>query len=275
MLLTLSAPDLLAEDVSLSVVRSDIAYGSDSNQKLDVYYLTGQKKPKKKLPVIIYVHGGGWAFGDKADVGNKPQFFLRQNIGFISMDYRLRWDFDVVDQAEDIVSVVDWVHKNGAQYGLDADRIILMGYAAGAHLVSLVATNANYLRAADRSLSELTAVVAVDTSSFDIVRLMVELGSFIERRQHRLVFGNDESVWREASPISHVREGKQIPAFALMYLADQQASTLQARGFAKKLAGAGVETIIIPVSDGRIDERIGVKGDAPTQALMTFLRAKI
>ncbi|MDA0791584.1 MAG: alpha/beta hydrolase [Proteobacteria bacterium] len=271
LVLTLVSPGPKAEEVNLPVVRTDIAYGSDASQKLDVYYLTG----KKKLPVIIYVHGGGWAFGDKADVGNKPQFFARQNIAFVSMDYRLRWDYDVLDQTEDIVSVIGWVHQNATQYGLDANKIILMGYAAGAHLVSLVGTNSSFLRAANRSLDELTAVIAVDTASYDIVRLMVELGSFIERRQHRLVFGNDEEVWRQASPITHVQKGKAIPAFALMYLADQEGSTLQAKGFAKALAGAGIETIIIPVNDGRVDERLGTKGDAPTQALLTFLRAKI
>ncbi len=264
-----------ADDASLSVVARDIGYGADDeNQALDIYYRTGSAK----LPVVVYVHGGGWAFGDKDDVHHKPQCFADRDVAFISMNYRLRWDHEIYDQAEDIVLVTDWIHQNADTYNLDSSRIVLMGHAAGAHLVSLVATNESFMKADHCELSDIVAVVAIDTGSCDIGRLMMELGSFIERRQHRLVFGNDQQVWEEVSPITHVESNKDIPSFALLYVAEDEESTLQAKGFAKVLAGAGVETIMITGNEktsDSIDEELGTAKDSTTQALMTFLRAKI
>ena len=278
-ILLLISHSIIAEEVSLSLVASDLNYGDAEHpdaglQTLDIYYRSGEVK----LPVVVYVHGGGWAFGQKEDVHHKPLFFTRQNIAFISMNYRLRWNYEIYDQAEDIVSVIKWIHNNAETYGLDKNKIVLMGHAAGAHLVSLVATNQNFVKAAGMTLDAITAVVAIDTVSYDIERLMIELGSFIERRQHRLIFGNEQRVWHEASPINHVESGKRMPSFALLYVADDQESTLQARAFAKALSTAGVETIMVPgneKSSDTIDEDLGSAEDRTTQALMTFMRAKI
>ncbi|MEX0941972.1 MAG: hypothetical protein WD002_05440, partial [Pseudomonadales bacterium] len=84
---------VMAQDASFLITR-DIPYGSagkpDSEfQTLDVYW----KDVAKKRPVIIYVHDGGWAFGDKSDVHEKPKFFAVHDISFISMNYRLRWEY--------------------------------------------------------------------------------------------------------------------------------------------------------------------------------------
>ncbi len=281
--LLLAGMVVLAAEESGTATRTDlnVYYAGDSSpspdrelQSLDIYW----QESEKPLPVIVYVHGGGWAFGDKADVNGKPDYFLSQGIAFISMNYRLRWDHTVFDQMEDIVSVIGWIRKNADRYNLDAGRIILMGHAAGAHLVSLVATNEDFLKAAGLSLADINSIVAIDTASFDINRLMTELGSFIERRQHRLIFGDDENVWREASPIFHVDDSKSIPAFAILYQAADEQTRLQAMGFSRKLNEANVGTIIIPVNDKSvrsIDAMIGAEGNVPTQALMAFIRARL
>ncbi len=260
-------------------VTRDIYYADETAhdrdlQSLDLYWQSKQDK----LPVIIYVHGGGWAFGDKADIHQKPDYFLSQGIAVVSMNYRLRWDYRIFDQAEDVASVIVWVKDNAETYGLDATKIILMGHAAGAHLVSLVATNHSYLKAAGLSLGDIVSVVAIDTASFDINRLMVELGNFIERRRIEIIFGNDEEVWRQSSPIHHVTSGKNIPSFAILYVAQDEETKLQAMGFAQKLSAAEVETIMIPGNEKTaqsINEELGKKGDIYTLALMTFIRAKI
>lgn len=262
------------EESDLFLVARDLSYGDIDQQKLDVYYRTGSAR----LPVVIYVHGGGWGFGSKEDVYYKPHHFDEQNVAFISMDYPLRWDYEIYDQAEDILSVIKWVKDNAATYGLNEKKIVLMGHAAGAHLVSLVGTNESYLKAGGRQLSDISAVISIDSGSCDIERLMVELGSFIERRQHRLIFGNEQQYWHEASPASHVEANKGIPSFALLYVADDEESVLQAKGFAKVLSQAGVENVMIPGNEktsDSIDEQLGSPGDKTTQALMAFLRAKI
>ena len=104
---------------------SDIPYvaqkldQTSTRQTLDVY------KPNnvKLAPVILYVHGGGWAFGDKKDVHVKPNYFTLNGLAFVSMNYRLRWDYKVYDQVVDLVSVIKWIQENGAEFGLDSGKM--------------------------------------------------------------------------------------------------------------------------------------------------------
>jgi arylformamidase len=258
-------------------VTRDIVYGDPQDayselQSLDIYW----QDNKVARPVIIYVHGGSWALGDKSDVNSKPDFFVPEDIVFISMNYRLRWDHQLYDQLDDIVSVVKWVKANSETFGLDSDRVILMGHEAGAHLVSLVSTDPRYMKAQGMSLKSIKAAVAIDTMSFDIPRVMKELGSFVQRRQHRLIFGEELASQLAASPITHIDQGKNIPQFALLYVADDEVNQIQTQAFAKSLISANVSVIIIPgnaTTRQTIDVELGTSKDAPSGALMAFIRA--
>jgi arylformamidase len=260
----------------------NIFYGSDESlpdhelQTLDVYWPTRAEDSLEKRPVIIYLHGGGWAFGDKADINNKADYFVPNGFALVSINYRLRWDYELYDQLEDVVAAIQWVRQNAKNYGLDGSRVVLMGHGSGGHLASLVGTDGRHLRGQGLSLKDIKAVVAIDSLSFDIPRVHKELGSFVQRRQHRLVFGEEVGVQREASPIHHVEPNKHIPSFALLYAPNNEGSTLQAQAFAKALIGAKVNALMIPgnsESNLSINVELGSPGDVPTGGLMAFLRA--
>lgn len=276
-LLFASLPATAAEASYL--VSRDIFYGAKPGpdrklQSLDLYW----KDNLRKRPVIIYVHDGAWALGDKAEVHKKPAFFSHHDIAFVSMNYRLRWESSLVDQLEDIVAVIRWVRSKREQYGFDPTRVVLMGHGAGAHLVSLVATQPAYLDTRGIDFDHIRAVVAINSSSFDIENLMTESGSFLDKRRHRLIFGEEIKAWRAASPLHHVAAGKRIPPFALLYVPSEEAVVLQTRAFARALRGADVNVIMIPANDRTpqtIDEEIGASRDAPTLALIAFVRAAL
>lgn len=230
------------------------------------------------LPLVLYVHGGGWAFGDKSDVNVKPHFFTSQEFGFVSMNYRLRWDYKVYDQVVDLVTAMEWLAENARAWGLDGRRIILMGHASGGHLATLVTADSSYMLAEGFEADRVKAVISIDSSSYDIERLMRELGSFVERQQHELIFSSVESVWVAASPISHVSSSTTLPPHALLYNPEREVSSLQAKGYAKALTDAGVDVIMIPGDEeapDRTDELIGVSGNLATSALMAFIRSQI
>lgn len=245
----------------------------DVLQTLDIYRPTGVDRP----PVVFYIHGGGWAFGDKKEVNLKPEYFALQEIAFVSVNYRLRWDYKVYDQLRDIVTALKWIHRNGDQYGVDGSRVVLMGHAAGGHLASLIMTDPSYFLAESIEPAFVKAVVSISSNSYDIPRLMRELGSFVERRQHELVFGRDEDVWSAASPISHVDDENKLVPFALLYEPNSEASYLQAKGFARVLVEHEANVIMIPGSDepGEIDAEFGTAGNAVTAATMAFIRSQI
>lgn len=261
------------------LVSRDIVYGDPNRpdfqlQSLDIFW----KDNLKQRPVVIYVHGGAWALGDKSDVHRKPGFFSVHDMAFISMNYRLRWEANLVDQLDDITSVIRWVGRNARQYGLDPTRIILMGHEAGAHLVSLVATQPSYLKTSDIDFANIRAVVGIDSASYDIEALMGNSGKFLDQRRHRLIFGETPKGWQAASPISHLNADKAIPPFALLYVPDNESTASQARQFSKALRDADIDVIMIPGGENStetIDEKLGAARDAPTLALIAFLRAAI
>jgi acetyl esterase len=111
-------------------VTSEIAYGEDSRHRLDVYRPTSQESAP--LPVMIFLPGGGFIRGDKADRENVGQYFARNGVLVVVANYRLaprhRWPAG----AEDAVAVYRWVRQNAARFGADAHRIFLAGESAGA-----------------------------------------------------------------------------------------------------------------------------------------------
>ena len=107
---------------------------------------------------------------------------------------------------------------------------------------------------------------------------MKELGNFVERRQHELIFTSDEGVWRAASPQTHVTKNSSLPPFALLYNPEREVTALQAKGFAKALTAAGGELVMVPGSTSdpaKTNELIGVSGNIATVALMAFIRSQI
>ncbi len=269
----------LDDTPNLTVLR-DLSYGDpvatvQAAQTLDLY-----RRAEKglKQPVVVYVHGGGWAFGDKDEVDNKAEFFTLHGLAFISMNYRLRWDYTIFDQLTDVASVIKWVSLNAGTYDFDASKIILMGSGSGAHLVSLVGTDERYLETAGLSFANIVSVVAIEGEAYDLQRNIDETASFITARHLKLIFGDNPEVWKAASPVTYVTPDKNIPAFALMYMPDEEAAAMQANLFAKALSEAKVETIIMPGdpdASTSIDETLGTPGNGPSLALVTFIKAKI
>ena len=143
-------------------------------------------------------------------------------------------------------------------------------------MASLVGTDVRHLKGAGYDLSNINAVVSINSVSYDIPRVHRELGSFVERRQHRIVFGEDEDVQKQSSPIYHIKEGTKYPAFALLFVPDQEGSRLQTEEFAKALSTESANVIMIPgntKTKRSINVELGAEGDRPSIALLAFLRA--
>src|SRR5437763_11588552 len=89
-------------------VKRDIAYAEPAHKRqvLDVYSPAGAKN----LPVVFWIHGGGWQTGDKTDVQLKPRAFNDRGFVFVSADYRLLPDVDMGTIVRDVARAVRWVH---------------------------------------------------------------------------------------------------------------------------------------------------------------------
>jgi hypothetical protein len=88
------------------------------------------------FPVIVWIHGGAWAEGDKAD--GPPAFYAELGYAVARVNYRLSGDAVFPAQLFDVKGAVRWLHANAAKYALDGDHIDAWGASAGAHLASLL-----------------------------------------------------------------------------------------------------------------------------------------
>jgi acetyl esterase/lipase len=105
---------------------------------LDLY-----RAPRTDAPLVLYVHGGGWRSGDKADGGAKRLVPLAgHGVTVASVDYRLVPDATFPDQVHDLKGAVRWLRAQGPSLGLQTERLGVWGASAGAYLGSLLALTA-------------------------------------------------------------------------------------------------------------------------------------
>jgi acetyl esterase/lipase len=128
--------------------KTDISYGADAAQKMDVYLPAGRSTEKTK--VLILVHGGAWASGDKNDfneaVAAIRTALLSDDYAIFNINYRLvsptganLWP----TQGNDVAAAINFIISKRAEYACNTDKIALMGASAGAHLALLQAYNNN------------------------------------------------------------------------------------------------------------------------------------
>ena len=120
-------------------VSKDLAYvdGGHERQKLDVYVPTssGDTKP----PLIVWIHGGGWAKGSKDGIGNCA-WILNAGYALASVGYRLTDTAIFPAQLDDCKVGIQWLKDHAEDYGYDASKVIVWGSSAGGQLVSMLGT---------------------------------------------------------------------------------------------------------------------------------------
>lgn len=105
--------------------------------KLDVYRPVESDGP---LPTILFIHGGGWAKGDKASALGTAAWIVPDGYAVVSANYRLTGTAQWPAQINDCYEAVRWVRRNAGEYGFDGNRIGVWGTSAGGHLVALMGT---------------------------------------------------------------------------------------------------------------------------------------
>jgi len=113
--------------------RLDLAYGGQPLQKLDFY---GSGQPGR--PLLVFVHGGYWQGGDKADVGFVSRPYVQAGIDVAVINYSLAPAATIEAMVAEVRQSLTWLADNAAGLGFDPRRISLMGHSAGGHLVSMM-----------------------------------------------------------------------------------------------------------------------------------------
>jgi acetyl esterase/lipase len=260
-------------------IKRDVPYATPAQERqvLDVY----SPPHAKDLPVVFWIHGGGWQTGDKASVQIKPQAFMDKGFVFVSTNYRLLPQVDMGTIVRDIARSIHWVHDHIAEYGGDPQRLLVMGHSAGAQLAALVCTDDRYLKAEGLSLAIIKGCLPVDGDTFDVPAIIetAETRSRVHglpqaKFGHREKFGNDPEKHRDFSAVTHVASDKGIPPFLIMHVAGHPDTTAQAQRLANVLKSAGVSVRLYGARESthnKINADIGLPDDPGTNALFAFV----
>lgn len=134
---SLYAPLLLAQPRDGVTVARDLAYGPHARHRLDLY--RPEDRASDSLPVILFLHGGGFIRGDKVEKENIGLYFARAGFVVAVANYRLAPACPWPCGAEDVIAAFEWLRGNAAHRGGDANRIFITGESAGAAHVATAA----------------------------------------------------------------------------------------------------------------------------------------
>ncbi len=129
-----------------TVVYGNVPYAGDTLKAhlLDIYL---PAKAASNTPLIVWIHGGAWNHNDKySDMGymkNTIRSFLQKGYALASIDYRYSTKAVFPAQIQDCNQALEFLYQHAAKYGLDKNRMVLMGFSAGGHLASLLGLSAN------------------------------------------------------------------------------------------------------------------------------------
>lgn len=118
------------------VVRDQVYSRAGGVDRLaDVYIPETRMAP----PVVLWLHGGGWRFGDRRLAPDLASFAQRSGLAAVSIDYRLSDEAKFPAPVEDVKTAARWVRSAAREFGVDGGRIGLWGSSAGGHLAACAA----------------------------------------------------------------------------------------------------------------------------------------
>ena len=264
-------------------IKRDIPYADveDEKRTLDVYAPANAKD----LPVVFWIHGGGWQAGDKSDVKLKPQMFMDKGFVFVSINYRLLPAVDMGTLTRDVAKAFRWVQDHIAEHGGDPKRVLVGGHSAGAQLAALICTDERYLKEQGVSFDVLKGCVPVDGDTYDVPAI-IEVAETRWRvhkmppskNGHREKFGNDPEKHRDFSAVNHVAKGKGIPPFLILHVAGHPDVSAQAFRLGAVLKEAGVAVRVFGAKNtehSKLNDDLGLADDPATKALYEFIEQTV
>jgi acetyl esterase/lipase len=118
----------------------DYVGGNNPRQKLDL--LLPKDRAGKKRPMVVFVHGGGWMSGKKEDGLDIVRLLAASgDYATATINYRLTQEASWPAQIHDCKAAIRFLRGKATEYGIDPDKIGVMGASAGGHLVALLGTS--------------------------------------------------------------------------------------------------------------------------------------
>jgi acetyl esterase/lipase len=212
----------LAVACGIPTVDRDVVYDArfGATTSMDIYLPDGAGQSR---PTVLFIHGGSWSGGDKNHFFDMGPRLADSGFVAASINYRLVPDGVFPRNIQDCICSLAFLRANASNYGIDPDRIAVMGYSAGAHLASLVGVAADDPElqpdcdAAAGAPVALPAAVISGSGPQDMRKFWDEIGP--DKSGVEAIFGGSPAALPHAydlgSPITHVRS--DAPPYLIMY----------------------------------------------------------
>jgi acetyl esterase/lipase len=221
-------------------------------------------------PVVIWLHGGGWRFGDRRLAPDLALFAQNSGLAVVSIDYRLSDEVKFPAPVEDVKTAVRWVRSVASMFGFDERNIGLWGSSAGAHLAACAALSGENEFLTEEHPGHSSAVQAVvdgygptNLARIDELRSSLrpvgndaesilvggilpagDPGSF-ESRLVGAPLSDAPRLVRLADPVQYVRSGGGPPFLILHGQADTLIPAEQSNYLFEALSAAGCDATLV------------------------------
>ena len=239
---------------------ADVSYGPDPAHRLDLYL-----PARRPAPVVVFLHGGGWAHGDKFPCPAAP--LAAAGFAVASVNYRLTTVARFPAQLDDARRAVTWLGDHATTYGLAADRIGVWGVSAGGHLAALLGNERRVRAVCDWFGPTDLAAFAADARAAELspkpqwpLLITALLGGPVESQPDLVRLADPTRTASADSPPFLILHGDR----------DEWVPIGQSRRLADALSAAGADVTFTPIRGG--GHGPGFDAPAMRSAVLDFFR---
>jgi arylformamidase len=238
----------------------DQAYGPDPKQRLDVYLPPARKAGESPAPIFLFIHGGGFREGDRAQYGFVATPLAARGVVTAVMSYRLA-PHVYPAQVADVELAIQWLVSHAPTHGGDPNRLFVGGHSAGAILSALAGVRTDWQAARGLPVDVVKGIVPV-SGPYDLRGLAGFVADFIPAD------GPDRAA---ASPILRIA---RTPPAVVAYGDKEAPYAAGSRTFVETLTAQGGTAMLVPLTGMGHDQTALTLGDPAgplTQAVITLM----
>ena len=246
---------LLPGNAGAATVVRDVEFARPGDHALLLDLYLPAQPATGLVPVIVWLFGGGWQFGDRTHTPPLVEQIAGRGLAIASIDYRLSSTALFPAQLDDVRAAVRWLRDHASEHGLDDERVGLWGGSAGGFLAALAATTST--DDADRVQAVVDCYGPASLATMDSQRGPDDLIHDSPDSSEALLLGvtladAPAELTRAVDTVAHVTAG--APPFLLLHgTEDRLVPPAQNLALHEALVAAGVDSTLCLVEGGRHD----------------------